>query len=85
MISPSGSQPLAGLSAALGLAALWAYFVCFSYYQLVILFIIMVYLTVALASQRLGFSCLSGGHPQPSDSNLVNFGESHGQADHIKK
>jgi hypothetical protein len=49
MIRPLGGQPPAGLSAARGLAALRAYFVCFSYYQLVMLFIIMVCLTVGLA------------------------------------
>jgi hypothetical protein len=54
MICPSGGQPPAGLSAALGLAALPAYFVCFSYYKLVMLFLNMVYLTVGRT-----------GHPLP--------------------
>jgi hypothetical protein len=45
-----GSQPAAGLSADLGLAALRAYFVCFRYYSLVMLSIIMVCLTVGTTS-----------------------------------
>jgi len=49
MIRPSGGQPPAGPPAAQGLAALRTYFVCFSYYQLVMLFIIMVCLIVGLA------------------------------------
>jgi hypothetical protein len=46
---PSGGQPPADPPAARGLAAFWSYFVCFSYYQFVMLFIIMVCLTVGLA------------------------------------
>jgi hypothetical protein len=49
MIRALGAQPPAGLSAAQGSATLWVYFVCFSYYQLVMLFLNMVYLTVGLA------------------------------------
>jgi SNF family Na+-dependent transporter len=37
MIRPSGGQPPAGLSAARGLAALWAYLGFLNYYLLVIL------------------------------------------------
>jgi hypothetical protein len=55
MIRPLGGQPLAGLSAALGLAALQTYFVYFSYYSLVMLFVNMVCLTVALPDR--GVAC----------------------------
>jgi hypothetical protein len=54
---PSGQPPVgppAGPPAARGLAALRAYFVCFSYHQLVMLFIIMICLTVGLASRFKG-------------------------------
>jgi hypothetical protein len=49
MLRPSGGRPPAGLSAVLGLTTLWTYFVRFSYYQLVVLFVNMVCLTVGLA------------------------------------
>jgi hypothetical protein len=53
MVSPSGGEPLASLSAALWLAALPAYFVCFSYFYLVMLFLNMVCLTVGLVYYQL--------------------------------
>jgi hypothetical protein len=49
MIRPKGGQPPASLLPALGLAALRAYFVCFSYYYVVMLFLNMVCLNVVLA------------------------------------
>jgi hypothetical protein len=51
-IHPSGGQPPAGLSAAQRVATLRAFFGVFSYYQLVMLFLNMVCLTVALSHRR---------------------------------
>jgi hypothetical protein len=49
ILHPLGGQPPAGLSTAWELATLRAYLVFLSYYQLVMLFLNMVCLTVALA------------------------------------
>jgi hypothetical protein len=49
MIQPSGGHPPAGLSATRWLASQRAYLVVFSYYELVMLFLNMVYLIVARA------------------------------------
>jgi hypothetical protein len=60
MIRPLGGLPPAGPPAARDLAALWAYFVCFSYYQLLMLSIIMVCLTVGLAYPTRQWTCNHG-------------------------
>jgi hypothetical protein len=65
MIRPSGGQPPAGLAVALGLVALQAYFVCFSYYQLM-LFLNMVSLTVAPTS----VFCFPHRQPLPLKSQI---------------
>jgi hypothetical protein len=52
MIRPSGGQPPSGLSAAWALATLRAYLVFFSYYQIAMLFLNMVCLTVAPAQSE---------------------------------